>query len=139
MREQALAVTPLEAREVLAELVRLVAGIEATAPELADRLELEHLLDRHVALALAHTRAVRAAVTRGASSSASGGSKPRHECQARVDQLTTELALLADPIRLIAQRAALPEEPILDDAVERHLAELDEEDAVREQLEDDLT
>ena len=157
-RDRELAATTLGARESLAELAKLVDDIEATAPEIATRFELEELLDRHVALALAQDRAVRATAmfdrgqlerTRDTLRTDPAADKRRLElcerrlqaharCQARVDQLANELALLADLVRLIAQRVACPEEPALDDRIERHLAELDEDDAARKQLADDL-
>jgi hypothetical protein len=157
-RERELGTTTLGARESLAELTKLVDDIESTAPGVATRFELDDLLDRHVALALAHERSVRAVAmfdrgelerTREALRDDPAADRRRVElcerrlharaqCQVRVDQLANELALLADLIRLIAQQVACPEEPALDDRIERHLAELDEDDAVRKQLAEDL-
>ena len=157
-REDELATTTLGARESLAELTKLVDDIESTAPDVAMRFELEDLLDRHVVLALAHERSVRATAmfdrgqlerTRDALRADPAADTRRialcerrlqaHlRSQARVDQLANELALLADLIRLIAQRVACPDEPALDDRIERQLAELDEDDVVRAQLANDL-
>lgn len=157
-RERALISTTLGGREVLEELANLVDGIEASAPDVARRFELEELLDRHVALTLARERAIRAASmfdrgqlerTRDAFRSAPVGNERRlelcerrlrtHEhCHARANDLATELALLADLIRLVAQRVACPEEPPPDDRIERYLAELDEDDAAQKQLADDI-
>jgi hypothetical protein len=158
-RERALARATLGGRETLAELVKLVDDIEATAPEIAQRLDLEDLLDRHVALAVAHERTVRAVSmvdrvqlerTRDAHRADPAIDKRRLElcerrlqthaqCQARAELLANELALLADLIRLIAQRAACPDEPALDDRIERHLADLDEDEAARKQVAADIS
>jgi hypothetical protein len=157
-RERELGTTNLVARESLGELTKLVDDIESTAPEVATRFELEDLLDRHVSLALAHERSLRATgmFDRGELERARDALRvdpaadrlrvelcerrlhAHTQCQLRVDQLANELAVLADLIRLIAQQVACPDEPALDDRIERHLAELDEDDAVRRQLAEEL-
>lgn len=157
-RERALDGSGFGAGEALAELAGLVDGIVANAPEIAARLELEDLLDRHVTLALARERAVRAAAMfdRGQLELARDACfadpsidrrrlelcerrlRTQEQCEARVHQLGNELSLIADLIRLIAQRVAYPEEPALDDRIERYLVEMDEQDAACEQLADDL-
>ena len=141
-------------RDALIELTMLVDEIAADDPVLAGRLDLEGLLDRHVELTLAHERALRAVRladrTQLERMRASFRWDPDtkasrlelcerrirclDECEARAEQLADELAMLADMIRLIAQRVACPDDSLEDDVVGRHLAELDEDDAARRQL-----
>lgn len=157
-RERALAATTLGGRETLIELTRLIDEMGITPRDLAAPFELEDLLDRHVALALAHEQASRAAMmfdraqlerAHDAYRADPAADKRRldlyerrlhahDECQARVAALANELALVADLVRLLAQRAACPDEPTQDDRIERRLAEIDELDDVRKQLADDL-
>lgn len=131
----------------LAELTHLADEIAAHDPELASRLDLEGLLDRHVELTLGHEQALRAA---GMSDrrqlerlreSAKG--HPRRielaerrlrcldECEARVKWYADELVIVGELIRLVAQRVACPEGPPRDDTVTHDLAELDDTDAIR--------
>ncbi|HEY1550963.1 MAG TPA: hypothetical protein VGG28_24210 [Kofleriaceae bacterium] len=156
-RERALATATLGGRETLAELVKLADEIEASAPDVARRFEIEELLDRYATLAVAHEQAVRAAGmfdrtelerARDACRAASADKRrldlyerrlrSQDQCRARVDSLANELALAADLIRLVAQRVACPDELLLDDRVDRQLAELDEDDAARSQLSAEL-
>ena len=157
-RSRALAEVNASVRAALAELVRFVDEIETIAPDIARRFELQDVLDRYVILAVAHERAIRATAmfdraqierTRDACRSDRAEHERRRElcerrlrchdqCQARVEVLANELAMVADLIQLLAQRVACPDDPVLDDRIDRHLAELDEDDAARAQLAADL-
>lgn len=138
----------------LAELSALVELVEQADGELAERLELQGLLDRHVALTLAHRRAVAAVRMNDRSQLEHIESELRrddhadprrlelcerrlrcHEqCEATAEQLATELAIVDDFIRLVAQRVQCPDAPLADDTMEDRLAELDCDDAARRQL-----
>lgn len=141
-------------RDALVELTQLVDQIEADDPELARRIDLEALLDRHVELGLTYERALRAVRLanriqlermRDSLRSDPDANASRLElcerrlecleqCEAKAEQLADELAILGDMIRLIAQRVACPDDPIRDDTIGHHLAEFDEDDAARRQL-----
>jgi hypothetical protein len=141
-------------RQTLAELTRLVDFITAHDPDLAARVDLEALLDRHVTLTIAHDRALDAAQMadrvqlerirdnlRGDSRAnpkrlemCERRLRSLDQCEARAEGFADELAILSDLIALIAQRVACPEDPVKDDAIERQLAELDDTDAARRQL-----
>jgi hypothetical protein len=145
-------------RGTLVELTNLVDEIEHRDPELAQRFELEALLDRHVALTIAYESALRA--TRMADRTTleymrdtyreDPGANPRRldlyerrlrcltQCEATAERLADELAMLADLIRLVAQRVACPEDLIADDTIARQLSELDDDDAACRQLAADL-
>lgn len=138
----------------LAELTKLVGEIERLAPDQDRGLDLELLLDRHVALTIAHEQAVLATgmadrtqlerIRDGCRSDASVDSRRRDlcerrircldECEAIAEATATELTIVADTIRLIAQRTACPDAPARCDAIDRQLAELDEADAARREL-----
>lgn len=141
-------------RGTLAELTRRVDDIMERDPELAERLDLESLLDRHVTLTIAHDHALcaarmadRAQLERIRESYLSdAAANPRRlemcerrlaclaDCQAKAEWFADELAILSDLIALIGQRAACPEDLLPDDTIERGLAELDDGDAARRQL-----
>lgn len=134
--------------EPLAELERLAAAVELRDPELAQRLDIEALLDRHVALMVAHTRALKAlAMTDHVqllhirdSIRSDPDRDPRRldlcerrlryfdDCQAKAQRLADELAVVADLVHLIAQRALDADELPPDDSIESCLAELDARD-----------
>lgn len=139
------------AREPLVELDRLVRAIEQRDSELVRRLDLEALLDRHVALTIAYERALRAALMtdRGQLERIRDGHRadPDHDprrlelcerrirchdqCEATMQSLADELAVVADVIRLVAQRVACPDELPADDTIERCLGELDDRESAR--------
>jgi hypothetical protein len=155
-RERTLAPASHDAHETFAELSKLADTVEAIAPDAAARFDLEDLLDRYAVLAVADQRARRAATmfdraelerARDACRAAASPDPRRidlcerrlrlqDECCRHVDAIANELALVGDLIRLIAQRAACADEITLDDRIERQLAELDDEDAARNQLAD---
>lgn len=157
-RERAIAHSGAIEREALAELVRLVEAIEAADSDLAVRLELDDLLDRYVALGVAHERALgavrmfdRALIEHQHDLlRADPATDPRRldlcerrlrchdQCQARADELANELAMIAELVKLVAQRATCPDEPTLDDRIDRSLSELDEDDAAQRQLAGEL-
>lgn len=138
----------------LIELTRLVDEVETRAPELARRFDLEALLDRFVALTVAHDRAVRAAEMsdrdqleriRETCAADAGASARRLElcerrlqclddCEAKVERFADELAIVVDTIRLTAQRAACPDDLPADDCIDRQLSELDETTEAHRQL-----
>jgi hypothetical protein len=138
----------------LAELTQLVDDIEARAPELAQRSDLEALLDRFVALTVAHERALRAAEMservqleriRDACLADSSASPRRlelcerrlrclDECESKAERFADELAIVVDTIRLTAQKAACPDDLPADDSIDRQLAELDENTEAHRQL-----
>jgi hypothetical protein len=151
-RERALLCGGIE-RNTLGELDHLVTAIAARDGELVKRLDLEGLLDRYVTLALAHGRAVRAAAMSDRKQLElirdEQRQDPAHDprrlelcerrlrcldqCEAKVQWLADEIAIVCDTVRLIAQRAACPDEPIADDVIERSLLELDvQDDAARD-------
>jgi len=138
-------------RVALAELTRLVEQIEQEDSELAQRLELEALLDRHVTLTIAHQRALRAVMMGDRDRlvrirddlRSNPDADPRrlelcerrircHEqCEARVEHFAEELAVIDHLIRLAAQRALCPDESPPDDTIERRMMELDADEAAR--------
>jgi hypothetical protein len=140
----------------LIELSALVDGIEGDRDGSITQYELDDLLDHYVALAVAHERclaALRATDRIGLArqlghlpNDASEATRCRRalierriacwdRCQTRAQQLEDELAATVDLVRLIAQRAACPDDPLELGAVARRLAELDLEDAALAQLE----
>ncbi|MGE5184550.1 MAG: hypothetical protein ACM31C_20910 [Acidobacteriota bacterium] len=152
-RERLLSPTSFS-RETLFELTRLVDDIERNDPPLAERFDLEALLDRFVMLTNGHERAMRAVgmasrvqLERMCESYRSDpGAHPQRldiaerrlrsqlQCEARAELLADELAIVSDLIRLIAQRAACPDDPQPDEDIERDLAELDADEAARKLL-----
>lgn len=141
----------------LAELTYLVDEAARRDPSLVERHELETLLDRHVALTIAHDQAQRAAAMsdRGqlervveatrTDPRASGRRlemcerrlRFQHQCEATARALADELADIADLVRMVAQRAACPELAPLDaeaEVVDRQVAQLDADDAARQAL-----
>lgn len=145
-------------RDTLTELTRLVDEIELADPDLAQRFDLEGLLDRHVGLTLGHERALRAVAmsdrTQLSRMRESYRADPRahprrlemcdrrikcqQECEQAADWYADELAILSDLIRLLAQRVSCPDEAPTDDIIERQLAELDEDEAARRLLASEL-
>ena len=141
-------------RDTFFELDRLVTSIEQRDPSLADRLEIEALLDRYVALAVAHERGLRALMMtdRVQLERIRDGHRadPDHDprrlqlcerrlecvgaCEARVQSFADELAIVIDAIRLVAQRVACPDDLLPDDTVDRCLVELDARDAATRTL-----
>jgi len=140
--------------EPLYELERLVARIEHDDPALARHLDLETLLDRHVVVAVAYHRALRALAVSDRGQLVhirdAQRSDPEHdplrlelcerrlrshdEVAARAQALADELAIISDLIRLVAQRAACPGELAGHDVIEHCLAELDGRDAAQRLL-----
>jgi hypothetical protein len=138
-------------RDALRELTGLVDDVERHDPQLARRYELEELLDHHVDVALTYERCVRAMrladrnalVTSLSSPAAPAGRRGRlvqrrlrcwDQCRAEADHCVDELAATAELIRLLAQKAASPELRLDDEALERRLVDLEEEEAALEQL-----
>src|SRR5262249_25084635 len=126
------------------ELTLLSDEVERLDPELAQRFDLEDLLDRHVALALAHERCVRAmrmadrdhlvrsrAAIDGRRRVDMFERRIRYwdQCKAQADRCAEEMATVADLVRLLAQKAACPDIVFEDDVLERRLWELDEEES----------
>jgi hypothetical protein len=157
-RDRALGATSF-GRGTLAELTRLVDEIERLDPDLAERIDLQAMLDRYVALTTALERASRAVSMsdrvqleriRDAYRSDPDANAKRLEmcerrlqchqqCEAKVEWLADESAIVADFIRLVAQRAACPDDPLPDDTIERQLSELEADDAARRQLAAELS
>lgn len=141
-------------RESLSDLTGLVDDIERLHPDVAELLDLETLLDRYAALTSAHERATRAVRMvdrvqlermRDAYRADSEANPKRLElcerrlqchahCEAKAEELADEIAIVADFIRLVAQRAACPDDPLPDDSLDRQLAELEADEAARRQL-----
>ena len=152
-RERALAQAS-SGRVTLADLARLVDEIESRDPDLAQRFDLEALLDRHVALTLAYERALYAVsmgdrgqlerIREGYRSDPEANPKRLElcerrmrcleQCEAKAEWLADELAILSDTLKLIAQRVACPDDPFTDSTIDRQLAEIDDADAARKQL-----
>jgi hypothetical protein len=140
-------------REELAELTILSDEIERRDPGLAARYDVDAILDRHVEFTLAHERCLRAmrmcdrdqlarARTEHVSRSGSRRRAAMFErrmrywdhCKAQCDRCDEELAVMADMIRLLAQKAICPPALGDDDMVERVIEELDEEEHALRQL-----
>jgi hypothetical protein len=140
-------------REGLLELTILADEIARVDAALAQRFDLDDLLDRHVELALAHDRCLRAMrmadrehLSRArADQLAANGSRRRAEvyerrircwdlARERADRCADELATLADFVRLLAQKAACPDVLLDEDGLDRRLGELDEEEHAFRQL-----
>lgn len=142
------------ARDGLAELVVLGDEIERRDPALFSRHEIEDLLDRHVELTLVHERCLRAmrmadrdqlVRARCEHRNRPGGSARRadmfdrrirywDQCKLQADKCDEELAVLADLIRLLAQKAICPTTFTADDLIDRRLGELDDEETALHQL-----
>jgi len=139
-------------RDQLTALSSQVDDIERTDGRLAQRFDLEELLDLYTQLAVAHERCLRAMRTADrarlardlADSRTSGATarlrrisflerRIRHwdQCKARAEQLVEELEAVAEFIRLIAQKAACPDDEGtgIDEDLERRLWDLDEEES----------
>ena len=140
-------------REELAELTILADEIERRDPALAHRYDVDGILDRHVEFTLAHERCLRAMrmcdrdqLARARTEHVSrSGSRRRvmmferrmrywDQCKQQCDRCDEELAVLADMIRLLAQKAICPVALTDDEMVERALDELDEEETALTQL-----
>lgn len=141
-------------RDALAELTILADEIERRDERLAHRYDVEDMLDRHVELTLAHERCLRAmrmcdrdqlARARCEHMSRPGGSRRRaamferrirywDQCKSQSDRCDEELAVLADMIRLLAQKAICPTSLVDDDLIERRLDELDDEETALSSL-----
>ena len=141
-------------RDALAELTILADEIERRDAALAKRYDLDGMLDRHVELALAHERCLRAmrmcdreqlARARREHLSRPDGSHRRADmfdrrikswdrCKAQADRCDEELAVLADMMRLLAQTAICPPTLVDDQPFERGLDELDDEHTALRQL-----
>jgi len=141
-------------RDALAELTILGDEIERRDPQLAMRYDVDDMLDRHVELTLAHERCLRAmrmcdrdqlARARCEHLSRPGGSRRRaamferrirywDQCKAQSDRCDEELAVLADMIRLLAQKAICPETLIDEEPIEHRLDTLDDEESALSQL-----
>lgn len=148
----------LFAMQTLAELTLLVDQIESDDPATARRLDLEALLDRYVIVTLAQERALRAASMSDRLQlerdrmlcRADLHPDPRRidlterrialldRCEAMASSLSGELSTITDLVRLIAQQVACPEDLAADDTIERQLADLDERDAARRQIANEL-
>lgn len=141
----------------LAELTYLVDETARRDPSLVERHELETLLDRHVALTIAHQQAQRAAAMSDrtqlehlleATRADPRASRRRLEvcerrlryqdhCEATARALADELANVADLVRMVAQRAACPELGAIEaesEVVDRQVAQLDADELARQAL-----
>src|SRR5262249_9543945 len=140
-------------REELAELQILADEIERRDPGIASRFDVDAILDRHVEFTLAHERCLRAMrmcdrdqLARARTEHvARTGSRRRaamferrmrywDQCKQQCDRCDEELAVLADMIRLLAQKAICPQALVDDEMVERVLDELDEAEHALRQL-----
>jgi hypothetical protein len=140
-------------REELAELQILADEIERRDPLLARRYDVDAMLDRHVEFTLAHERCLRAMrmcdrdqLARARTEHVSRtGSRRRaamferrmrywDQCKQQCDRCDEELAVLADMVRLLAQKAICPPAMVDDEMVERVLDELEEEESALRQL-----
>ncbi len=139
-------------RDRLAEVTRLVDEIQDTDAALAERMDLEGLLDRYASLMLGQER-VRQALAmsdrgqlqrlRDALRIDRGHAKRLDLCErrlrcidqciARADSYADEVAIIEDLVRLIAQRVACPDGPTADEVLDLRLFELEieEESEVR--------
>jgi len=144
------------AHDGLIGLTRLLDEITAHDPWCAERMELEDLLDRHVALTIAHEQSLHAIriadrVQLERTRDSLRGDPMAHprrvelcerrlrclaECEVRAERLADELAMVADLLRLIAQRIACADAALLDDTIDRRLAQLDDEDLAHRELVD---
>jgi hypothetical protein len=134
------------------ELRALVEELERTAPEEAERYELQDLLDHFVRLGVGHQKCIDALRLAGSGELSpipitgsrrskrrreiqTRRAKHRDECISRIERITDELEATDELIRLIAQRAACPAlESDLDRELDRRLWEIDEVDAAMAQL-----
>jgi hypothetical protein len=132
------------------ELRDLVAEIERTDANDAQRFELQALLDQFVNLAVGHQRCVDALRFAGTSELLplpdsrkstrrreilSRRMRHRDQCVRKIEELSDDIEAVDELVRLIAQRIAAPHlELDLDREIERRLWELDEVDAAMEQL-----
>ncbi|NVB79841.1 MAG: hypothetical protein HOV81_15705 [Kofleriaceae bacterium] len=134
-------------RDRLAELTRLVDEVEDTDPALADRMDLEALLDRYASLMLGQER-VRQALAmsdrgqlqrlRDALRIDHGHAKRLELCERRLrcidkcieraDSYADEVAIIEDLVRLIAQRVACPDGPSAEEVLDLRLFELEIEE-----------
>ncbi|MEO8554345.1 MAG: hypothetical protein ABI678_30425 [Kofleriaceae bacterium] len=138
--------------EALGKLTALVYQIGRLDRGAVARYELEALLDRHVVVALAHDRAIRASalgsraeLERTRETCASHG-RARHleicedrlrwldHCEAIASALGEELSTIADMIGAIAQIATCPELPPGDGVIERCREELSAATAAHAEL-----
>jgi hypothetical protein len=155
-REQKLVQADIFARQRFGELSGLVDEIERSEPALADRFELQALLDHYCGLAVAHERCAEAMrradrgalareLERGRSKPSSARLRRRleiiehrircwDETERRAEELSEELAAVAEFIHLVAQRAACPWDDFEVEAeLERRLWDFEEqEDALRQ-------
>jgi hypothetical protein len=149
LREGRLAVAGVP-RDGLLELTAMVDDIEQHDPSLVRRYELDELLDHHVEVALTRERCVRAmrmadrdALAGSLDSAAQTSRRGRFvarrirywdRCRAQAERCSEELQSTAELIRLLAQRAACPDLGFDIDALDRRVADLDEEEAALRQL-----
>jgi hypothetical protein len=135
------------------DLRDLVAEIERTDPNEAERFELQDLLDHFVRLAIGHQRCLDSLRLAGGSDLPRSVPLPdahrsarrreimarrmrhRDECVRRIEKLSDELEAVDELVRLVAQRVACPQiDTDLDREIERRLWELDEVDEALNQL-----
>jgi NhaP-type Na+/H+ or K+/H+ antiporter len=150
LREQRLTLAGI-GRDQLLELTALADDIEHNDPGLAARFEVEELLDHHVATAVSYERCLRAMrmADRGqltmmlAGPTGATGRRSRFlqrrlrywdHCKAEADRCVEELAATAEFVRLLAQKAACPELRFDEEALERRMADLEEEESAYRQL-----
>jgi hypothetical protein len=134
-------------RDRLAEMSRLVDEIDETDPALAERMDLEGLLDRYASLMLGQER-VRQALSmsdrgqlqrlRDALRIDHGHAKRLELCERRLrcidqcieraDSYADEVAIIEDLVRLIAQRVACPDGPSAEEVLDLRLFELEIEE-----------
>jgi hypothetical protein len=137
------------ARDALVELIALVEEIERTAPGLAQRFELEALVDAWVHMAIAHERTVARLRTikrdelvghleldrrRASQAAAMRCDILRRriaawdQCRNTADRMADEMVATLELVRLLAQRGAQADAPDKLDALRHVLVQLDDED-----------
>lgn len=143
-------------RDRLADLTRIVDEVMDTDADLAERMDLEGLLDRYASLMLGQER-VRQALAmsdrgqlqrlRDALRIDNGHAKRLELCErrlrcidqciARADSYADEVAIIEDLVRLIAQRVACPDGPSAEEVLDLRLFELEIEEESEAQFNGD--
>jgi hypothetical protein len=120
----------------LADAAALVDQITASAPRLAEHLELDALLDRYVDLEIAAARCInlldrrppRAVPEHSAIRTLiwNRSAALRRTCEAQLADAREELASIMELLRLLVERIALEDTEVEDDPVDRRIALLDD-------------
>lgn len=140
-------------RDELTELIARVEEIERSAPEMAQRFEVEGLVDAWIRITIAHERCIamlraikrdelvsRLMVVRQRETAAAAVRcdilerriAAWDECRRRADRMADELAAIVELVRLLAQRAAQNDAPEELENLRHALIQLgDEDDALQ--------